>query len=61
MEVVYSIKCEGRPVITISGPGGFHLMSIALGIAARESFLHREPVNVLENGVLFRVVSVTTR
>lgn len=56
--VTYSIKCDGQAEMRVSGLMGLGLVYIALGIAARQSFLTQLPIVVLENGVPLRIVTV---
>ena len=58
--VVYSIPDNGYIEMRFEGETGTGLLYIALGIAAKSSFLASRPVMVLENGLPFRIVNVMT-
>lgn len=54
----FTVKCEGSADVVIEGEKGVGLLYLALGYAARQSFLKLGPVGVFENGRLLRVVHV---
>jgi hypothetical protein len=58
--VVYTVvNASNGNDVRIEGDTGIGLVYIALGLAARESFMKMKPVLVTENGVSYRCVSVT--
>lgn len=58
--VMYTMRCNGYAVDTkVVGPIGNGLWETVLGIAARQSFVKRMPVTILENGHPLRVVNVS--